>query len=83
MTDVKPIPDTYPRVTPHSRCGHGAAELDRYSAPEPAPLATYDKLNTWYYSDAAKQHRPRLESARRVGTFDEVVGGLGRVDGAF
>ena len=33
MTDVKPIPDTYPRVTPHSRCGHGAAELDGEDAP--------------------------------------------------
>ncbi|HEU4543689.1 MAG TPA: NAD(P)-binding protein [Jiangellaceae bacterium] len=47
-----------------------------YAPPEPAPLATYDKLNTWYYSDASKQHRPRLEAIRRVGTFDEVVGGL-------
>ena len=65
--------------------GHGklaARSIDawlrgrRYTAPEPAPLATYDKLNTWYYSDAPKQRRPRLEAARRVGTFDEVVGGL-------
>jgi NADPH-dependent glutamate synthase beta subunit-like oxidoreductase len=65
--------------------GHGklaARNIDawlrgrRYSAPAPAPLATYDRLNTWYYSDAPKQRRPRLEAARRVGTFDEVVGGL-------
>ncbi|HEX5995435.1 MAG TPA: NAD(P)-binding protein [Jiangellales bacterium] len=65
--------------------GHGklaARNIDawlrgrRYAAPQPAPLATYDKLNTWYYSDAPKQRRPRLEAARRVGTFDEVVGGL-------
>ena len=65
--------------------GHGklaARSIDawlrgrRYTAPEPAPLATYDKLNTWYYSDAPKQRRPRLEAARRAGTFDEVVGGL-------
>ncbi|HEX6336130.1 MAG TPA: NAD(P)-binding protein [Jiangellaceae bacterium] len=65
--------------------GHGklaARNIDawlrgrRYAAPAAAPLATYDRLNTWYYSDASKQHRPRLESARRVGTFDEVVGGL-------
>jgi NADPH-dependent glutamate synthase beta subunit-like oxidoreductase len=65
--------------------GHGklaARNIDawlrgrRYTAPESAPLATYDKLNTWYYSDAPKQRRPRLEAARRVGTFDEVVGGL-------
>ncbi|HEX6234737.1 MAG TPA: NAD(P)-binding protein [Jiangellaceae bacterium] len=65
--------------------GHGklaARNIDawlrgrRFAAPEPAPLASYDKLNTWYYSDAPKQRRPRLEAARRVGTFDEVVGGL-------
>jgi NADPH-dependent glutamate synthase beta subunit-like oxidoreductase len=65
--------------------GHGklaARNIDawlrgrRYAAPEPAPLAGYDRLNTWYYSDAPKQRQPRLEAARRVGTFDEVVGGL-------
>jgi 2-oxoacid:acceptor oxidoreductase delta subunit (pyruvate/2-ketoisovalerate family) len=40
------------------------------------PLATYDVLNTWYYSDAPATVRPTLELARRTGTFDEVVGGL-------
>ena len=39
-------------------------------------VATYDRLNTWYYSDAPATVRPKLESARRVGTFDEVTGGL-------
>jgi 2-oxoacid:acceptor oxidoreductase delta subunit (pyruvate/2-ketoisovalerate family) len=40
------------------------------------PLATFDRLNTWYYSDAPATVRPRLEPARRVSTFDEVVAGL-------
>jgi pyruvate/2-oxoglutarate dehydrogenase complex dihydrolipoamide dehydrogenase (E3) component len=40
-------------------------------------LASYDKLNTWYYSDAPATVRPRLDAARRVSTFDEVIGGLG------
>jgi NADPH-dependent glutamate synthase beta subunit-like oxidoreductase len=45
--------------------------------PGPRPeLATFDKLNTWYYSDAARTHRPVLEAARRAGTFDEIKGGL-------
>lgn len=45
--------------------------------PEPdAELATYDRLNTWYYSDAPATVRPRLDASRRIGTFDEVVGGL-------
>jgi 2-oxoacid:acceptor oxidoreductase delta subunit (pyruvate/2-ketoisovalerate family) len=39
-------------------------------------LANYDKLNTWYYSDAPATVRPRLDAARRVSTFDEVIGGL-------
>ncbi len=40
------------------------------------PLATFDALETWYYADAPKAHRPVLELARRTSTFDEVVGGL-------
>jgi 2-oxoacid:acceptor oxidoreductase delta subunit (pyruvate/2-ketoisovalerate family) len=39
-------------------------------------LATFDKLNTWYYADAPRTVQPQLEEARRTGTFDEVVGGL-------
>ncbi|HVA05188.1 MAG TPA: NAD(P)-binding protein [Acidimicrobiales bacterium] len=40
------------------------------------PLATVDRLNTWYYSDAPVSVRPRLDAARRASTFDEVIGGL-------
>jgi len=39
-------------------------------------MATFDKLNSWYYSDAPKTVRPLLDIARRVETFEEVVGGL-------
>ncbi len=42
----------------------------------PRPPATFDLLNTWYYSDAPATVRPRLDAARRVTTFDEVQGGL-------
>lgn len=45
------------------------------AAPRP-PLAAFDRLNTWYYSDAPATVRPRLDAARRTSTFDEVVGGL-------
>ena len=38
--------------------------------------ATFDKLNTWYYSDAPKTVRPVLDVMRRQSTFDEVVNGL-------
>jgi 2-oxoacid:acceptor oxidoreductase delta subunit (pyruvate/2-ketoisovalerate family) len=39
-------------------------------------LASFGALNTWYYADAPASVRPRLEAARRTGTFDEVTGGL-------
>ena len=39
-------------------------------------LAGYDRLNTWYYADAPARVRPKLQAARRTGTFDEVTGGL-------
>ncbi len=43
----------------------------------PTPeLAGYDKLNTWYYSDAPRSKSPILDGVRRQSTFDEVVGGL-------
>ncbi|EWM10171.1 pyridine nucleotide-disulfide oxidoreductase [Kutzneria sp. 744] len=65
--------------------GHGknaARQIDSWlrkgdhRAPQPAALASFDKLNTWYYSDAHATVRPQLEAARRVSTFDEVTGGL-------
>jgi 2-oxoacid:acceptor oxidoreductase delta subunit (pyruvate/2-ketoisovalerate family) len=46
-------------------------------------LASFDKLNPWYYSDAEKTVRPRLEMARRVSTFDEVVSGLDETNALF
>jgi NADPH-dependent glutamate synthase beta subunit-like oxidoreductase len=49
----------------------------RVAAPPPeAALAPYEALTTWYYEDAPRSHRPRLELARRSSTFDEVVHGL-------
>jgi NADPH-dependent glutamate synthase beta subunit-like oxidoreductase len=62
--------------------GHGrraAAGIDAYlsgstvAAPTAVDLAPYEALNTWYFEDAPRQHRPRLERVRRQSTFDEVV----------
>ena len=39
-------------------------------------VAGFDRLNTWYYYDAPATVRPQLDVARRITTFDEVVGGL-------
>ncbi len=47
------------------------------------PLATAERLNTWYYAEAPKSVRPRLDAARRTSTFDEVVGGLDETTAEF
>jgi 2-oxoacid:acceptor oxidoreductase delta subunit (pyruvate/2-ketoisovalerate family) len=46
-------------------------------------LASFDRLNTWYYADAPRTRRPELERARRQSTFDEVVGGLNQENALF
>jgi NADPH-dependent glutamate synthase beta subunit-like oxidoreductase len=46
-------------------------------------LATFEKLNTWYYSDAPKTVRPMLDIVRRRSTFDEVVKGLDETNALF
>jgi NADPH-dependent glutamate synthase beta subunit-like oxidoreductase len=38
--------------------------------------AEFSLLNTWYYTDAPRTVRPRLDAVRRVSDFSEVVGGL-------
>lgn len=48
-----------------------------------APLVTYARLNTWYYSDAPKTVRPMLELARRETSFDEVQHGLTQENALF
>jgi 2-oxoacid:acceptor oxidoreductase delta subunit (pyruvate/2-ketoisovalerate family) len=65
--------------------GHGkkaARNIDawlrggQYSAPEKHELASAERLNTWYYTDAPQTVQPALDIARRQSSFDEVVGGL-------
>ncbi|WP_037570378.1 NAD(P)-binding protein [Phaeacidiphilus oryzae] len=53
-----------------------AGPVPHRAAPADRPPAEYDRLNTWYYSDAPAAVRPRLELARRTGTFDEIAQGL-------
>jgi 2-oxoacid:acceptor oxidoreductase delta subunit (pyruvate/2-ketoisovalerate family) len=64
--------------------GHGrraADSIDAWlrgeaqAAPEEPELAGFETLNTWYYADADRTHRPRLDAVRRQSNFDEVVSG--------
>ena len=72
--------------------GHGkkaARHIDawlRGEAHVPAPqreVATFENLNTWYYTDAPKTVRPMLDVIRRQSTFDEVQGGLDETNALF
>ncbi|MBE7423604.1 MAG: NAD(P)-binding protein [Zoogloeaceae bacterium] len=49
---------------------------EAYALPPKHELATFDRLNTWYYLDAPKTVQPVLDIIRRQGTFEEVLGGL-------
>ncbi len=46
-------------------------------------LASFEMLNTWYYTDAPKTVRPTLDMIRRQSTFDEVQGGLDESNALF
>ncbi len=72
--------------------GHGkkaARHIDawlrsgKYTPPPKHELAQFEKLNTWYYSDAPKTVRPMLDIIRRQSTFDEVQGGLNETNALF
>jgi 2-oxoacid:acceptor oxidoreductase delta subunit (pyruvate/2-ketoisovalerate family) len=65
--------------------GHGkraAHSIDGFVMGRDAPakdrheLATFERLNTWYYADAPRTERPELERVRRQTNFEEVIGGL-------
>ncbi len=62
-----------------------AGGIDRWLGTRPAAEPTapdnrvpisFGRLNTWYYSEAPHEVRPRLDAARRTSDFSEVVGGL-------
>ena len=46
-------------------------------------IAGFDRLNTWYYSEAPHTIRPMLNIIRRQSTFDEVLGGLDETNAQF
>ncbi len=72
--------------------GHGkkaARNIDAFLRGEqfvhpPVPeIATFETLNTWYYADAPRTHRNKLDSVRRQDSFDEVVVGFDESNALF
>jgi 2-oxoacid:acceptor oxidoreductase delta subunit (pyruvate/2-ketoisovalerate family) len=85
--DATPGPRSVTTAVGHGR--RAAARIDTWmrdvksETPAPRALASFDKLNTWYYADAPRQVRPELDVVRRCSTFDEVVGGLTETNALF
>lgn len=72
--------------------GHGkkaARNIDAWLRGEtfdhpPTPrLAGYERLNTWYYTDADKTVQPALDLIRRQTTFEEIHSGLDESNALF
>jgi len=59
-----------------ARCVDAYLRGGSYVASGKHALASFDRLNPWYYEDAPATVRPVLEAVRRVENFEEVVGGL-------
>ncbi len=49
---------------------------ETYAPPPKHEIASFDKLNPWYYTEAPHMVRPTLDIIRRQSTFEEVQGGL-------
>lgn len=69
--------------------GHGkraGRQIDAWLAAREAPdrpkhdLASFDKLNLWYFGDARKTNQPELDPGIRVADFGEIIGGLSSDD---
>jgi 2-oxoacid:acceptor oxidoreductase delta subunit (pyruvate/2-ketoisovalerate family) len=76
--DVAPGERSVTVAVGHGRRAAAGIDADLSGRPVAAPpatvdLAPYEELNTWYFEDAPRQHRPRLEQVRRQSTFEEVV----------
>jgi NADPH-dependent glutamate synthase beta subunit-like oxidoreductase len=65
--------------------GHGkkaARNIDAYLGSLPAPsgakhdLASFERLNLWYFGDTARRQQPERPTDERLSDFGEVVGGL-------
>jgi len=56
---------------------------ERYDMPPKHELASFDKLNTWYYDDAPRRLQGQLSLVRRQSGFDEVQKGLNEDNALF
>lgn len=55
---------------------HAWLNGEGYQPDQKHEIATFDKLNTWYYTDAPQTQQGQLDLVRRQTGFDEVLQGL-------
>ena len=53
---------------------------ETYAKPPSGEMATFEKLNLWFYTEAAQRPQGHLETRRRREGFEEVVRGLSERD---
>ncbi len=66
-----------------ARCIDAYLHGEEYRAGDKAPDASIKRMNTWYYADAPRRIRDKIEGPRRASTFDEVVQGLDEESAVF
>ncbi len=56
---------------------------EEYRKPPKHPVATFDKLHLWYFTDAAQRPQDQLDHSLRTAGFEEVVKGLKKKEALF
>jgi NADPH-dependent glutamate synthase beta subunit-like oxidoreductase len=56
---------------------------DSFTAAPKHDLASFDRLNLWYFGDNPRRLQPELEPEERVADFDEVVGSLSPAEAVY
>jgi formate dehydrogenase beta subunit len=54
-----------------------------YTPPPKHPLASFDKLHVWYFTDAEQRSQESIDLQHRQSGFEEVVHGLSKEDAVF
>ncbi|MGA8593300.1 MAG: NAD(P)-binding protein [Bryobacteraceae bacterium] len=85
--DMVPAERTVTNAVGHgkkaARCVDAFLQGTSYVPPPKHAVATFNNLNTWYYSDAPQTVQSTLDRARRESTFAEVVEGLDETNALF
>lgn len=57
--------------------------IEAYAKADKKPIAEYEKLHLWFYTEAMKKPQGHLDIANRRTTFNEVLGGLSSLEATY